>query len=59
MTPAGASGENDEENGQADDEDVEDEGWKTRAPGLRRGMKLDGGERLCQSEDDIADILAN
>lgn len=30
-----------EEDGQEDDED--EEGWKTRAPGLRRGVKLDGG----------------
>ena len=27
-----------------DNDDEEEEGWKTRAPGLRRGMKLEGGQ---------------
>lgn len=25
-------------------EEEEEEGWKTRAPGMRRGIKLDGGQ---------------
>ncbi len=29
-----------------DGEEDEETGWKTRAPGLRRGLKLDGGESL-------------
>ncbi len=37
----------DEGKGGVEDEEEEEEetGWKTRAPGLRRGMKLDGGMR--------------
>ena len=34
----------DEEEDDDDDDDDEEEGWKTRAPGFRRGVKLQGGE---------------
>lgn len=34
----------------AEEEDEEESGWKTRAPGLPRGIKLEGGglfSRIC------------
>ena len=49
LEPELAPGQRVEENGMEEEEEEledEDEGWKTRAPGLRRGVKLSGGECL-------------
>jgi hypothetical protein len=34
----------DEEVEEEEEEEEEEEGWKTRAPGLKKGLKLEGGE---------------
>lgn len=46
LDPAVAVNRDENEQNGEDEEEEEETGWKTRAPGLRRGMKLEGGE-LC------------
>lgn len=38
---------------EAEEELEEEEGWKTRAPGFRRGVQLEGGKLTCA---DVADV---
>jgi antiviral helicase SKI2 len=47
--------EGDDEEGEEEEEE-EEEGWKTRAPGLKKGLKLEGGE--CTAQVQMLEVLS-